>query len=106
MAHARGALNSCCLHCFEKRGCQTLQPAVIQPFTQHGGAHFGGLGSHMIHLPSLHGEERSAFLGLLPHNDMVNSKSVVGFKPDDSGLVIGYQIEEFTCIWSAEHFVI
>ena len=36
---------------------------------------------------------------------MVNSESVVGFEPGDSGVMIGYQVSEFTCIWSAEQFV-
>ena len=26
-------------------------------------------------------------------------------KPGDSGVVIGYQVDEFTCTWSAEQFV-
>ena len=34
-----------------------------------------------------------------------NSESVVGIKPGDSGVVIGYQVDEFTCTWSAEQFV-
>ena len=38
-------------------------------------------------------------------NDTVNSKSVVGVKPGDSGVVIGYQVDEFTCLWSVECFV-
>ena len=36
---------------------------------------------------------------------MVNSESTVGVKPGDSGEVIGYQVDEFTCTWSAEWFV-
>ena len=36
---------------------------------------------------------------------MVNSESLLGAKPDDSGVVIGYQIDEFTCTLLAEHFV-
>ena len=35
----------------------------------------------------------------------VNSKSVVDVKIGNSGMVIGYQIDEFTGTWSAEHFV-
>ena len=29
----------------------------------------------------------------------------MGIKPGDSGVVIGYQVDEFTCTWSAEQFV-
>ena len=36
---------------------------------------------------------------------MVNSESVMGIKPGDSCVVIGYQVDEFTHTWSAEWFV-
>ena len=36
---------------------------------------------------------------------MVNSESVVGMKPGDSGVVIGYQVDDFIHTWLAEHFV-
>ena len=36
---------------------------------------------------------------------MVDSESVVVIKPGDSGMVIRYQIDEFTHTWSAEWFV-
>ena len=29
----------------------------------------------------------------------------MGIKPGDSGVVIGYQVDGFTCTWSAERFV-
>ena len=35
----------------------------------------------------------------------VDSDSVMGIKPGDSGVVIGYQVDEFTCTWSAKWFV-
>ena len=35
----------------------------------------------------------------------VDSKSVMGIKPGDSSVVIGYQVDEFTHTWSAELFV-
>ena len=81
--------------------------AFFQPFQQYGGAYrFGGLAeSHLNLPPSLHGGEGSSFSGLVPTNDIVNSKSVLGMKPGDSGVVIGYMVDEFTCTWSAEHFV-
>ena len=83
------------------------QSAVLQPFQQYGGAKgFGGLAESIpIPLPSLHGEEGSSFPGLVPSNDTVNSESVEGIKPGDSIVVIGYQVDEFTCTWSAEQFV-
>ena len=36
---------------------------------------------------------------------MVNSEFVMGIKAGDSGVVIGYQDDEFICTWSAEWFV-
>ena len=41
----------------------------------------------------------------MPSDDTVDSESVMGVKPGDSGVVIGYQVDEFTCTWSAEWFV-
>ena len=51
------------------------------------------------------GGEDSSFPGLPPPDDTVNSESVVGIQPCDSGVVIGYQADEFTCGWSAEQSV-
>ena len=42
----------------------------------------------------------------MPSDDVVNSESVMGIKPGDSSVVIGYQVDEFTCTWSAEQFVV
>ena len=61
--------------------------------------------SHLVPPSSLHGEEGFSFPGLVPPNDMVNSESVVAVKPGDSGVVIGNQIDEFTCTQSIEWFV-
>ena len=60
----------------------------------------------MIPLPSPHDGEGSSFPGLVPSDDMVDSESVKGIKPGDSGVVIGYQVDEFTCTWPAEWFVV
>ena len=46
----------------------------------------------------------SSFLRLVPSSDIDDSKSVVGIKPDNSGVVIGYQVDEFTPTRSVEHF--
>ena len=78
--------------------------AVCQLF---GGAYILGdsVESHLIPLPSLHGRERSSFPGLVPSDDAVNSDSVMGIKPGDSNVGIGYQVDEFTRTWSAKWFV-
>ena len=75
-----------------------------QPF---GGAYSleGSVESHLIPLPSLHDGEGSSFPGLVPSDDVVNPDSVMGVKPGDSSVVIGYQVDEFTRTWSAEQFV-
>ena len=49
----------------------------------------------MIPPPSLDGGELSSFPGFVPSNDMVNSEIAMVVKPDDSGVVIGYQVDEF-----------
>ena len=46
-----------------------------------------------IHLPNMMGRGLS-FPGLVPSDDMVDSESVMGIKPGDSGVVIGYQVDE------------
>ena len=58
----------------------------------------------MIPPPSLCGGEGSSSPGSAPPNGTVNSKSVVVVKYVDSGLVIGYQVDELTYT-SAGHFI-
>ena len=79
------------------------QSAVPQWSHLYAGVYsFEGLvESHPIPPPSLHGGEGSSFPGFAPSNDTVDSESVMAIKPDDSGVVIGYQVDEFTHTWSA-----
>ena len=42
---------------------------------------------------------------MYPPDDTVDTESVTGIKPGDSGVVIGYWVDEFTHTWSAEWFV-
>ena len=62
----------------------------------------GSIESHLIPPPSLHDGEGSSFPGLVLSDDVVDSDSVMGIKPGDSSVVIGYQVDEFTCTWSAD----
>ena len=55
--------------------------------------------------PSQHDGEGFSFPGLVPSDDMVESEPVMGVKPGDPSVVIGYQVDEFTYTWSAEWFV-
>ena len=48
---------------------------------------------------------RVFFSGLVPSNDTLDCESVMGIKPGDFSVVIGYQVDEFTHNWSAEWFV-
>ena len=65
--------------------------AVPQPI--HGVYSLGGsVESYLIPLPSLHDGEGSTFPGLVPSDDAVNSDSVMGIKPGDSGVVIGIRL--------------
>ena len=52
--------------------------------------------SHPIPLPSLHGGEGYSFPDSATQYDTVYSKSVVGVKLGDSGVVIQYYVDEFT----------
>ena len=61
-----------------------------------GHTSLGAWQSHPIPPPSQHGREGSSFPGLVPSNDTVDSKSEVDIEPGDSGVVNGYQIDEFT----------
>ena len=71
------------------------------------GYSYGGLAeSHLIPLPSLHAGEGSSVPGLVPSDDTDDSESVMDINPGDSGVVIGYQVDEFTHTWSAEQFVV
>ena len=81
------------------------QSAVPQPIHLYGGAYSLGhsLQSHPIPPSSLHDGEGSSFPGLVPSDDTVDS--VMGVKPGDSSVVIGYQVDEFTHTWSSEQFV-
>ena len=56
--------------------------------------------SHPIPPPSLNGGEGCSIPSLVLSDDKVDSESVVGIKPGDSGMGIGYQVDEFTHTWS------
>ena len=45
------------------------------------------------------------FPGYVLPIDIVSAKSIVDVKHGDSGVVIGYQVSEFTCNWLAECFI-
>ena len=77
MALSRGSL------CYSSN-CPPSIPSMV--------AHtaFGAQQSHPIPPPSLNGREGSSFPGCSPLDDKVDSESVVGIKPGDSGVVIGY----------------
>ena len=75
------------------------QSAVPQPSHLYGWAYSLGAWQRVTQSlchPYMMGEG-SSFPGLVPLDDMVNSKSVMGIKPGDSSVVIGYQVDEFTC---------
>ena len=75
------------------------------PIYMVGHTTLGDWQSQPIPLPSLHDGEGSSFPGLVPLDDTVDSESVMGIKPGDSSVVIVYQVDEFTCTWTAEQFV-
>ena len=81
----------------------TTQLAVPQPSHLYGGtySHGGSAESHLIPPSSIHDGKESSFPGLVPTDDMVNSEPVVSIKPFNSGVVIGYWVDEFTNTCSA-----
>ena len=56
-------------------------------------------------LPSLHAEEGSSLLGSVPPSVTVDSESMLDITLPDSGVVNGYQVDEFIDTLLAEHFV-
>ena len=82
------------------------QSAVPQPSHQCGGSYSFGAPRRVTRSLCLPYMVRGySFPGLVPSDDMVDSESVLGMKHGDSGVVIGYQVDEFTHTWSAEQFV-
>ena len=60
--------------------------------------------SHPIPQPPIHGRVRYSFLIML--NPMAElTPLVVGIKPGDAGVVIGYQVDELTLTWLVKFFV-
>ena len=90
-----------------RREPSATQSAFPQPSHLYGGAYSHGdsAESHLIPPPSLPDGEGSSVPGLVPSDDTVDSESVMGIKPGDSSVVIGYQVDEFTHTWSEEWFV-
>ena len=62
----------------------------------------GSAKSQLISSPSLHGGDGSPFSDSVTPNYTTDSKCVVGVKPGGSGVVMEYQVDEFTCTWLAE----
>ena len=78
-----------------------------QQFHQYNRA-FSFMGSgetYLIPLPFLHDRKGSSFPFSTSLSDTVYSESVMGIKPGDSGVMIGYWVDEFTHIWLAKHFI-
>ena len=73
-----------------------LLSAVSQPSLLYGGVYSlgGSAESHLIPPPSLQDGEGSSLPGLVPSDATVKSESVMGIKPGDSSVVIGYQVDE------------
>ena len=55
-----------------------------------------GLGSESPNPSTFPAWWEGSFPGVVPSNDTIDSESVMGIKPGDSGVVIGYQVDEFT----------
>ena len=100
MVHARSALSCCFLHCFEKGELHATLSAAPSHFINMGGIHHWGLDRESLDpfaFPILWGQ--CSFPGSAPSCDIVNYKPLLGVKPGDSGVMIGYQVNEFTHNW-------
>ena len=84
---------------------QATYSAVPHPSNVYGGnTTLGAQQNHLILLPSLHGREGSSF-PVCVNLMMQWTQSVLGVKPGDSGVVIGYQVDELSDICLGEHFI-
>ena len=102
--HTWYALSGCSL-CYLGEGGAFCYSFCCAPTNWWGIQPWGSIDIHPIPLPSLCDEEGSSFASLVPSDDAVNSDSVMGIKLGDSGVVIGYQVDEFTRTCSAEQFM-
>ena len=91
-------------NCF-KLGCFMLLKQLTPSHSMNMVGHtaFGAQQGHLILLPSLYNQERLSFPGLIPCNEKADSR-YVDIKLCDSGVVIGYQNDDFTHMWSAVCF--
>ena len=82
------------------------QLSSSQPLNPYCDAYslWGSVESHLI-LPPLIQCWGFSLPGFVPPDVLVISESVVGIKPGDSCVVIGYQDDDFTHTLSAEHFL-
>ena len=97
MAHTRGALSSYSLHCFEWGSIMLLRKlSSSHSINMMGHKAFEAQQSHPIPFSSLHVMDGLSLPDLVPPSDKVDSESVMGVKPDDSSVVIGFWVDEFT----------
>ena len=80
------------------------QSAVHQPFQQYVGVYSFGDSAESSNPSTIPTWTwgGSSLLGLAPPKDTVNSEYMVGIPPGDSVVVIGGQVDWFTCTCSAE----
>ena len=109
-AHTRNASSGCTLNCFDLGGlCYSISCPLAIPAVWWG-IQLGQLDSHPISPPSQNPPTFPSSMGgfffsrFVPTYVMANSTSVVGMKPSDSSMVIGYQVDEFALTWLAECF--
>ena len=92
------AVSGCCFYCLDLEGASHYSscfvPAILAIWW--GIQLWTLVESHLVPPPSIHGGKGSTFAGSAPPNDMDDFESVVGVKLSDSGVVIRYQVDEFT----------
>ena len=93
-------------HCFKKgtASCYSFScpPGIPPIWWSRQLSWFGRKSANPSAIPTWQG---GVFFSRLFSTSNVMANSVVGVKPGDSGMVIGYQVDEFTCTWSSEFFI-
>ena len=92
-----GVKSGCSSH-FLELGESSAAHLVVPSLSSNivGHTALGASQSHLIPQPSLHGSEESSFLCSAASDDTVNSESMVGVKPGDSGFMVGCQVDELS----------
>ena len=107
VAHARSALSSCCLYCFklgEPHATGNLSSSHSVNIVGHTALGAQQMVTQSLQLPYTVGKGILLKVLFLPVTQ--STLNLLAIKSGDSGVVIGYQADEFTHMWLAEHIAV